>query len=431
MNVLLVSYSFPPSNLVGGVRVGKFAKYLHEAGHDIRVLTADNPYDRSLPLEIPAERVTYVAAGPAERFLDPLIGSVRRLQKRLPLLRPRRQATSPPHPQSAIQVGTLRRHYYALQIPDAHARWMRAVTEEGASIVRHWRPDMIFASAPPFSGLIAAHRIASLCGAPWIAELRDLWSDNPYYGHPLWRWLTDRLIERSVLRDATGLVTVTPIWTETLRRHYRQPVACVLNGYVKEDYPVEPTGPPPRNVVSILYTGNIYPGYRDPSPLFQAIDLLGSTRRAVEVHFYGPPREAIFGLAAAQPVQQQIVVHDRVPYKSSLALQTSADILLLLQWTDARDAGNLPAKFFEYLGARRPILMLGYEQGDLAQMVRERRAGLVANDPAAIAQQLRSWLGQRPSGIPAVDPQARVGMTRAEQFRKYEQFLIETVSERA
>ena len=71
-------------------------------------------------------------------------------------------------------------------------------------------------------------------------------------------------------------------------------------------------------------------------------------------------------LAAAQGVADRVFVHEPVTYKASLALQTSADVLLLLQWDNVKDAGNIPAKFYEYLGARRPILFLGYEAGDLA-----------------------------------------------------------------
>jgi len=108
-------------------------------------------------------------------------------------------------------------------------------------------------------------------------------------------------------------------------------------------------------------------------------------------------------------------------------LQTSADILLLLQWNPKQDEGHIPAKLFEYLGARRPILLLGYEHGEPAEIIRERAAGFVADDPPTIARQLRTWIAQRPAGIPPVDPRAREGMSRAEQFFKLEQFLTAIV----
>ena len=436
LTVLLVSYWFPPSNSIGAVRVGHFAKSLYEAGHDVRVLTAQNSGDQSLPLGLPAERVIYVSAPQGGGLLDSVVGPSIRFAQRVGRFRPREvasdQAAPTPHPEAGSAAADLRRHYYALlQFPDAYAPWMRRVTAAGRQLVKQWRPNVIVASAPPNSGLIAASRIARLCRAPWIADMRDLWADNSYYAHPNWRLRIDRLIERSILRSAAGLVTVSPVWADTLRGKYQQPVACIPNGFVAEDFPENSTGPEPGDVVSILYTGSIYAGYRNPTPLFRAIALLTPPeRQRVAVHFYGPGEsdaQGVMAAAATAGVADRVLLHGRVSYRESLSLQQSADILLLLQWNNAKDAGNIPAKFFEYLGARRPILLIGYEHGNLAQTIRERRAGIVANDPPIIAEQLRRWIAQRPAGIPAVPVAAREGMSRSDQYRKLERFLAEII----
>jgi hypothetical protein len=436
LKVLLVSTWFPPSNVIGAIRVGHFAKSLYETGHDVRVLAAHNPGDQSLPLGIPADRVIYVRAPQTGESLDLFIGPVLKLVRRFgraPREVARDQAPAAVPQSSGAAISGLRRHYYALmQIPDLNAPWMRRATSAGRQLVKHWRPDIILASAPPNSGLIAARRIARVCHAPWIADLRDLWADNSYYAHPRWRLWLDRLVERSILRSAAGLITVSPIWAEMLRQKYQQPVACILNGFVSEDFPAIPTGPEPGDIVSILYTGNIYAGYRDPTPLFQAIGLLtAAERQHVAVHFYGPGErdaQGVMAAAAAAGIADRIVLHGRVSYRESLSLQQSADVLLLLQWNNVKDAGNIPAKFFEYLGAGRPILLIGYEHGNLAQMIRERGAGVVANDPSIIAEQLRRWIGQRAAGIPAVPEAARDGMSRADQYRNLERFLAKFVS---
>jgi hypothetical protein len=434
LRVLLVSHWFPPANVIGAVRVGKFAGYLHEAGHDVRVIAAPGEGDQSLALEFPASRVAYARGWAVDQKFDGLAKLVRRLLADTSgggAMRHAPAGDAVAGQRSGLKArqrtsisDTLARHYAALtRIPDARAGWIGAATAAGRGIVRAWRPDIVFASAPPYSGLIAASRIARACGAPWIAELRDLWADNTYHHDPGWRLCVDRLLERLTLGSAAGLVTVTPRWAESLRRRYGQPIACVLNGYVEEDFPASPPKPPPGEVVSLLYTGGIYPGYRDPSPLFRAIAGLGAERDRVAVHFYGPPPAAVSPLSAEHGVADRVFVHDPVSYKASLALQASADVLLLMQWNNQKDAGNVPGKFFEYLGARRPILMIGYEHGDLAAMIRERAAGFVANDPVAIARQLRAWIAQKSFGIAAVAPQARAGMTRAEQYSKLEQFL--------
>jgi hypothetical protein len=202
-----------------------------------------------------------------------------------------------------------------------------------------------------------------------------------------------------------------------------------LNGFVSEDFPANSPGPEEGDVVAVRHTGTIYAPYRDPAALFQAMALLtADERRHVAVHFYGlneRDAQAVTAAVSNAGIDDRVYLHDRVSYRESLSLQQSADALLLLQWNDVRDAGMIPAKFFEYLRAGRPILMLGYEHGDLAQMIRERGAGIVANDPQMIAKQLRDWIGQRSAGIPAVPAAAREGLSRAEQSRELEQFLTQ------
>ena len=79
MSVLLVSHAFPPANAIGAVRVGKLAKYLHKAGHDVRVLAA-TPSSTSLALEIPPERVVYAQEWAADQIFDGAVRLIRRLR---------------------------------------------------------------------------------------------------------------------------------------------------------------------------------------------------------------------------------------------------------------------------------------------------------------------------------------------------------------
>jgi glycosyltransferase involved in cell wall biosynthesis len=410
MRLLLLSYWFPPTNAIGAVRTGKFAKYLHEAGHEVRVVAGPRAAPLTLPLEIPEAMVSRPAADPTRSPGRP----------------------SPAAPVSGLlearrsrAAETLRRHWYAARhVPDKQAGWLAPSVALGSAILRDFRPDLIVASAPPYSGLIAAARLSAASGVPWAPELRDPWSGNTYNDRPAWRDWLDLMMERRTLRSAAALVAVSPVVARALRTAYRQKVATILNGYAPEDLP-PPRAPAPHEVLSIVYTGTIYEGHRDPSPLFAAIARLPeASRRRVRVVFYGPSERQVAALAEWRGVREQVMAMPSVGYRESLAVQAEADVLLLLQRNHPSDEGNLPAKAFEYLGALRPILLLGYERGVLAGMVRERGAGLVANEPEPIAAQLETWIGQLSvGGIPALPQTARAGLSRAEQFAEYEKFL--------
>ena len=423
MRILLVGYWFPPTNVIGAVRAGKFARYMRDAGHDLRVLAGPVRPPLGLTLEIPETAVSRPEDGRKEPSTAGFSGMRGRLRER-----------SDAWGLTTGRIGKmLREHLYAArEIPDKQADWIEPAIALGRALMRDWRPDLILASAPPYSGLMVAARLSEESGAPWVAELRDPWSGNVYNDRPAWRDWLDRRMERRTLGRAAALVAVSPVVTRDLRERYKQPVATVLNGFAPEDL-APPSVRAAHAALTIVYTGTIYQGHRDPSPLFAGIARLPADRRGqVRVVFYGPTDSQVRALAAPHGVQGQVTVMKAVDYQTSLARQAEADVLLLLQRNHPSDEGNLPAKFFEYLGALRPILLLGYDKGMLAGMIRERDAGLVSNDPAEISAQLEAWIAQsRAGGVPALAESARAGLSRREQFGEYEAFLRARIEEPA
>jgi hypothetical protein len=167
-------------------------------------------------------------------------------------------------------------------------------------LIEEWKPDIIFGSAPPFTGLIVAGRLVRQFNIPWVADFRDLWVDIPYYGfwEPGWRRRVDAILERLMVRDAAALVTVSPIWAQQLGRRHSKAGEVVYNGYAEDDVPQPALLEHHREVLTIRYTGSISLGFRDPAALFAAIRLLGRTdRERVRVEFFGDAGNQVLALA--------------------------------------------------------------------------------------------------------------------------------------
>src|SRR5260370_1243574 len=431
MKVLIVSFAFPPSNVIGAVRVGKLARYLDRRGHDVRVLTTDFLEDRSLPLEISRERVFYTEYRQRQHWIDRL---VRLLRGHTAGVGGRRREDAPRQGDARARSlrKPFRRHYCGLiHIPDMRCDWVRTAIPAGRRLIKEWKPEIIFASAPPNTGMIVARRLARAHEIPWVADFRDLWVDNPYYSEPGWRKRIDDILERRILRCAAGLVTVSPIWAEQLHRRHGKAVTVIYNGYAEEDFPPVAPRADPGGILTIRYMGSIYRGFRDPAALFSAIALLpDQLRTRINVEFFSDAGDAVLDAAAAHQVENAVAVKPRVPYQRALALQMEADVLLLLQSSDPRDEGNLPATLFEYLYARRPILFIGYERGVAARLVIERRAGLVSNSPVKIRDQLQRWFEDKRAGsLERLDPSVSLCLGRDDQYAKLEQ-LFEDIVER-
>src|SRR5690606_28627734 len=134
------------------------------------------------------------------------------------------------------------------------------------------RADLIYATVPPLTGLLVARRLARRFRIPWIAEFRDLWIDHPYYEAPAWRHRLEKLQQDRTVGEAAALVTVSEAWRDVLKNRFGKPVATILNGFDPDDYPPEPPATPATsNQLTISYTGTLYPGRRDPTPVFRAI----------------------------------------------------------------------------------------------------------------------------------------------------------------
>jgi hypothetical protein len=72
--------------------------------------------------------------------------------------------------------------------------------------------------------------------------------------------------------------------------------------------------------------------------------------------------------------------------------QRESQLLVHFKWEDESVIGGYSLKIFEYLGARRPILVTGGYGGDvLEELLRRTNTGVCAFTPEQIKNQLMIW----------------------------------------
>lgn len=412
MRILLVTPYFAPENTIAAVRLTKFAAHWSEAGHDVVVLTRKVTETGGLvvPRGVEVVRVT----DPTLSIHRAAVGGRYEEKRGRGILALPRQ-----------MVGWVARRLSPW--PDRFVPWTfaarRAVTQ---------RPDVVVASGGPLSALMLGRRLARRFDVPWVADYRDLLSTGDYLRRSPVRRGIERVMERRAVRTAAALLTVSEPMSRELERFSGVPATTVLNGFDPEDFPEMSTSPDER--LRILYCGEIYPGKRDPGPLFAGMALLPPEERAlVAVDFYGASVDDVMRLATEHRVGRCVHTHARVPYRAALELQCSSDLLLSLLWDDPREGGVYSGKLFEYIGASRPILALGWEQGVAARLVRERSLGLASNDPAEIAHFLRRLLATKKSGalVAWTHSAAVEDLTRREQSHKAMEVLAAVLDQPA
>jgi Glycosyl transferase 4-like domain len=283
----------------------------------------------------------------------------------------------------------------------------------------------------PITSLLVASRLSKKFNVPWVAELRDLWVDAPSYCQPPWRRRIDLWLERRLLSTASGLVTVSQPLADQLQRCYSRPTAVVTNGFDPQDLVAAGGRPARGGPLRIVYTGMIYPARQNPEALMAGLARLGLGAEQVRVSFYGRYLQSAAAAAKRYGVEHLVETHDQVGYHESLRLQQQADILLLLSECNPDHRGVYTGKLFEYLGSRRPVLAIGTSDNVAAELVVEREAGVVLNNPVQVARQLQAWCDEKKSQgvVSAIPAAASAGLTRRAQVDRLEQFLQQCLGE--
>ncbi len=418
MRVLFIGFLFPPYNQIGAVRLGKFAKYFERAGHDVRVLCADRiALPATSRLEIDPARVIRTKWLNVNAPIELLLGGRERVVSR---------GYRRPGVVGRILSRLGRLYGSILHFPDGQVGWWPYAVRAGAALIKSWRPDIILVSAPPFTGLLVARQLASKHRIPWAADLRDLWSENQLRRTGRLRHRMDTWLERRVLSSAAGLVTVSAPLARRLAARHPQPVQLITNGFDPEDLPVSNAAPGAESQgLQLIYTGMVYEGFQDAAPLFEALRADALLRQAVRVDFYGRNLSAVETLNAHYGLHGCVRVHAPIGHLEALRLQRQADALLFLAWRDPEQSGIMTGKIFEYLGARRPILMLGLQADDAVRMVTGRGAGHLCRSADEIAAQLHTWLRAKAAAgrLEDTPPTAVQGLTRQEQAQTLLVFL--------
>lgn len=255
---------------------------------------------------------------------------------------------------------------------------------------RHPRPDLIVASAPPHSILVAGALLAEGLRVPWVADYRDPWTEHPDFApasplHAAWF----RLAERKAVERAAGVMTATDAEARHFEAMFGDParVQRFFNGFDPESFKahVEPT---PRSRVTVGFYGSFY-GSIDPEPLAHAVAKAGATLEHAGADFEG-------ALARAAELHgAHLVSLGMLSAAEAAARMQAADVLALVLPDDPRCSFWRPQKLVEYLASGRPVLAM-VPPGESAELVRRFEAGCVVapRDVEGAAAAIRTLAGR-------------------------------------
>lgn len=254
----------------------------------------------------------------------------------------------------------------------------------GARYVRRRNITHLYSSYFPYADHFICYCLVLLFPRlHWTADFRDLHVD-PVAPEVIWPRF-QRSINRLILRRSQLVTTVSEGLATALRRDARS-IWVMPNAIARERLTLK--SPPPQGLFfDIVYTGNLYAGRRDPSTLFGAlrslIDAEAIDATHLRLRYAGNDGAAWYTLAATHGLADCVDDLGMVPHTAAMKLQQSASLNLLLSWSSPQSTGVLTGKLYEYLAARRPILLLlkGTRDAEFEALFARTQAGLVAYSP--------------------------------------------------
>jgi len=375
---------------------------LLQEGWRVTVLTApigdDAPERLGFPMAF-SDAARIVECGPAEDIFQPLRNVLWALGlRRGTSLTSQLKAQLPGRTGGARGVFELVFHTTEALLgwPDAYARWRRPATAEALRLVALEEFSVMVSSSPyPTSHAVAAAVKRKNPALRWVADFRDLWSQNHGYAMPQWRKRADAYLERRLLALAEALVTTSEEWARILNVHHGKPVAVIRNSFV--DYEAPQGDPPPTALPLMLsYTGVRYPRQQRIAPVLHALALLrqrGCSPSDVRLNIVGPHDLDLAEQASTIGVQDSVAQRGPVSRRAAQRAQRAAHVLLYLQWEDPSVDMVSSLKFWEYLGSGRPMLLTGgHPNGSAERIATEVNAGVIARNANDIADALLRWI---------------------------------------
>jgi glycosyltransferase involved in cell wall biosynthesis len=384
--VLIVAYHFPPqSESSGYLRALKFCRYLPQLGWLPSVLTVHpRAYERVNPSqlnEIPSSiHVDRVFALDAQRHLS-----------------------------------FRGRYLRALALPDRWSSWCLGAIPAGLLAIRRENFDVILTTFPIATAVYIGWALHRITGKPWVADFRDSMTEPEYprdeRTRRAYRW-----IEKKVVRDAARLVFTASSAIQMYLDRYpdlsSDRCSLIFNGYDEEDFRGLATAPQiPSRPLRLVHMGLLYPIERDPKPFFRAVSQLQKDGKLdasmVRIELRASGSETIYKeLIRAEGIENLVHLLPSLPYREALQDSALADGLLVFQAACCNH--QIPAKLFEYLRLRQPILALTSHTGDTAGLLRETGGATIIDsaDWRAIYSGLPEFLqalerGSHPRAAPA------------------------------
>ena len=300
-------------------------------------------------------------------------------------------------------------YFYALALKymwfiDFFSSWYFQNRTDAVQIAVQEKVAAVFTTSPPHSVHLFGSYLKKQLRIPWLMDLRDAMVDEPNRDASKLPGRIQAQIEKSYearfYQKSDAIISVSqPILDSLVKQNpaidLKPKIHLIPNGFDQEDFDSISIRPRSERPMVVTYTG-AFLQKRTPKYFLDALQSLVISHQIdpqdILVRFVGYFDNRIHALMTSYADLLPIEILGYQPHLKTLEYQVNSDVLLLIVSLEEKEGGGqiFTGKFFEYIGARRPVFAL-VPEGPLKKTIVSMRAGWVVppKNTMAIASQFR------------------------------------------
>lgn len=349
MRILLICRDFAPDNIISAKRLTKFAKYL-SIDNEIFVICSGKIYGKYSKESLKGVENVHIynydvkntTVSNRKKNSKCNCGKIASILKRI------------------IRIFIdpfIFYFYYGVMIKNKIIKTYEA-NSEIANI------DIVLSTFSPVGCLMAGKYIKSREKCKWIIDFRDLMTNMMFTS--LLRKI-NFLVQKKYVYESDLCLTVSIGNKNALIQQYpkcENKIYTVFNGYDKDEEVLDCGNGTDNNVMTICYTGTMYGGMRDISPLFKAIANI-KDKVSVKIRFLYAGSDGYIVKEKAMEYGLEYIIEDcgMLSKEEVVTYQKKSDLFLVITWNTIIDQGILTGKFYESLLIKKPVI--GLVSGDM------------------------------------------------------------------
>lgn len=371
--VLIVTYYWPPSGGPGVQRWLKFAKYLPGEGIEPVVYIPENPtyplIDKGLMAEVHPS-LTIIRKKIVEPYAWASIFSKKSTSKISSGIIPDKRQ------QSLLQRMMLwvRGNLF---IPDARVLWVKPSITFLSKYIKEHSIDTVITTGPPHSLHFIGLGLKKQNGVRWIADFRDPWTTIGYHKELKLSASAEKkhkAMESEVLNRADAIVVTSPTTKAEFQTLTPKPITVITNGYDIEKIAKQPLD----EKFTLAHIGSFL-SERNPKILWESLaELIEENQEfkgRFELKLIGAVSNEVLRAIAEAGLNDFINNLGYVSHDEAIAQQRKSQVLLLVEINSPDTRCIIPGKLFEYMVSERPVLAIGPEGADFADIIRTTNTG--------------------------------------------------------